>query len=310
MKKIFIIFIALVFYSTSLLAVEKFKFKYNLHENLPKKWVTEFKNTMNIVQEVMPINENTNDWVKNNMKLTNMKQGYNMDIYAWKSTKNPFPEKRANMKGSGIQATNSPEPWMQLDIYPQDLTSTRNRTRTFSVIVHEYFHVYQRALSKSTRALSDINPKWLVEGGAKVLEEIYARQYYKKDLLKSDIQETERWSIKKVSKEPKLYEKHKTSPKKNGFDSNYAGSAFIVLALVNELKKNNISEEDVFELVFREYWIQRAKYTPSGTAWRVAFKDTFGMSHDEFYERLSKYKRKDLKKILPSKTLKIQDIFS
>ena len=27
-------------------------------------------------------------------------------------------------------------------------------------------------------------------------------------------------------------------------------------------------------------------------------------------ERLSKYKRKDLKKILPSKSLKIQDIFS
>ena len=83
MKKIFIIFIVLVFYSTSVVAVEKFKFKYNLHENLPEKWVTEFKNIMNIVQEVMPINENTNDWVKNNMKLTNMKQGYNMDIYAW-----------------------------------------------------------------------------------------------------------------------------------------------------------------------------------------------------------------------------------
>ena len=39
-------------------------------------------------------------------------------------------------------------------------------------------------------------------------------------------------------------------------------------------------------------------------------KKTFGMTVPEFYERLSKYKRKDLKKILPSKTLKIQDIFS
>ena len=34
------------------------------------------------------------------------------------------------------------------------------------------------------------------------------------------------------------------------------------------------------------------------------------MTVTEFYERLSKYKRKDLKKILPSKTLMIQDIFS
>ena len=198
---------------------------------------------------------------------------------------------------------------MKLDIFPQDLKDSRNKIRTYSVIVHEYFHVYQTALSQSDRCLSENSAKWLVEGGAKVLEEIYVRQYYKKDLLESDIKESKRWSIKKVSKEPKLYEKHKTSPQKNGFDSNYAGSAFIVLALVNELKKNNISEEKAFELVFREFWIQRAKQ-PSGWNWQTTFKNTFGMTLDEFYERLSKYKRKDLKKILPSKSLKIQDIFS
>ena len=308
MKKIFIVFIALVFYSTSVVAVEKFNFKYNLHENLPKKWVTEFNNIINIVQEVMPINEKTNHWVKNNMTLMNMKQGYGMDIYAWKRTKNPFPEKRANMKGSCICETNSPAPWVQLDINPKDLADSRNRIRTYSVIVHEYFHVYQRALSHDK--FSDRNsPKWLFEGGAKVLQEIYARQYYKKYLLKSDLQEQKRWSIKKVSKEPNLYEKYNTSPQKNGFDSNYAGSAFIVLSLVNELKKNNISEEKAFELVFREFWIQRAK-KPQGWNWQSAFKNTFEMTVTEFYEILSKYKRKDLKKILPSKTLKIQDIFS
>ena len=97
--------------------------------------------------------------------------------------------------------------------------------------------------------------------------------------------------------------------KKKGFDINYSGSAFIVLALVNELKKNNISEEEAFELVFREFWIQRAKQ-PSGWNWQTSFKNTFGMTLDEFYEKLSKYKRKDLKKILPSKTLTIQNIFS
>ena len=72
------------------------------------------------------------------------------------------------------------------------------------------------------------------------------------------------------------------------------------------LKKNNISEEEAFELVFREFWIQRAKQN----AWRVAFKDTFGITVEDFYQRLSKYKRKDLKNMLPSKSLKIQDIFS
>ena len=133
--------------------------------------------------------------------------------------------------------------------------------------------------------------------------------YYKKYLLKSDLKQSDNWSIKRVSKEPKLYEKYNTSPQKKGFDNNYSGSAFIVLALVNELKKNNISEEKAFELVFREFWIQRAKQ-PSGWNWQTTFKNTLGMTLDEFYEKLSKYKRKDLKKILPSKTLMIQDIFS
>ena len=173
---------------------------------------------------------------------------------------------------------------------------------------HEYFHVYQRALSHD-KILDRNSPKWLFEGGAKVLEEIYLRQYYKKYLLKNDLKQSDNWSIKRVSKEPKLYEKYNTSPQKKGFDNNYSGSAFIVLALVNELKKNNISEEKAFELVFREFWIQRGKQ-PQGWNWQPSFKNTFGMSHDEFYERLSKYKKKDLKKILPSKTLKIQDIFS
>ena len=124
MKKLLGIIVLSLILSSSAYAIEKFKFKYNLHENLPQKWVTEFNNIINIVQEVMPINENTNHWVKNNMTLTNMKQGYNMDIYAWQSTKNPFPEKRANMKYSGIEGCNSPEPWMQLDIFPKDFTSS------------------------------------------------------------------------------------------------------------------------------------------------------------------------------------------
>ena len=309
MKKIFIIFVALVFYSTSVVAVEKMKFKYNFHENLPKKWITEFENIMNVVQEEFPIDENTNNIVK--LAISRNKP---FNIYLWLDTnKDPFPEFKKNgrkfiMNESAVMGDGTKN-WIQLKVHKQDLRE--NISMSYYVVVHEYFHIYQQALSKLLRkSLSDYNPKWLDEGGATVLENIYTRQYYGKDTLKNDIQDRKRWKFKKVTKEPHLYEKHKTSPHK-GYDSNYAGSSFIILAFVNELqKKNNISEEEAFELVFREYWIQRAKYTPSGTAWQVAFKDTFGMSHDEFYERLSKYKRKDLKKILPSKTLKIQDIFS
>jgi len=252
---------------------------------------------MNIVQEVLPIQDNMYDYLNTP----------EMPIYAWKNTnKNPFPKIKKNMKGSCICGDGSTR-WMQLDIQKQDITKKRNRV--YSVIVHEYFHIYQIALSENKLSNRNSSPKWLIEGGAKVLQEIYARQYFGKNFLKSDIQDRERWSIKKVSKEPHLYEKHKTSPTKKGFDSNYTGSAFMVLALVNELKKNNISEEEAFELVFREFWIQRSKQF-SGWLWQPAFKNTFGMTVEDFYQKLSKYKRKDLKKILPSKTLKIQYIFN
>ncbi|MDB3960332.1 hypothetical protein N9387_00310 [Candidatus Pelagibacter sp.] len=308
MKKIFIIFIALIFYSTSAVAVEKMKFKYNFHENLPKKWVTEFKNIMNIVQEEFPINENTNTWVKREI---NRDKPFN--IYLWLDTnKDPFPEFKKNgkkfiMNESAIMGDGGGNTWMQMKVHKQDLRE--NVSMSYYVVVHEYFHIYQKALSKLLNgSLSNYNPKWLVEGGATVLGNIYTRQYYGKDTLKSDIRDRKRWKFKKVTKEPHLYEKHKTSPHK-GYDSNYAGSSFMLLALVNELKKNNISEEEAFELVFREYWIQRSKQPFDNTYWRVAFKNTFGMSVEDFYKKLSKYKRKDLKKILPSKTLKIQNIF-
>ena len=295
MKKLLGIVVLGLLLSGNVFAVEKFKFKYHIADNLAKEWVTEFNKIMNIVQEVMPINENTNSWVKREL---NRMEPFN--IYAWNRSKNPF-KKFTKGKGSGVRS-DSRGRWMQLDI------KSSEKNHSYSVVVHEYFHVYQIALSEDKFFDRD-TAKWLGEGGAKVLQEIYSNQYYGKDKLKKDIQKSERWSIKKVTKEPHLYEKHYSSPTKKGFDGNYTGSAFMVLAFVNELKKNNISEEEAFELVFREFWVQRAKQ-PSGQLWQPAFKNTFGMSHDEFYERLSKYKRKDLKKILPSKTLKIQDIFS
>ena len=130
MKKIFIIFISLLFYSNSVVAVEKFKFKYNLHENLPKKWVTEFNNIMDVLQEVLPIQDNMNDYLKSP----------GMDIYAWKSTKNPFPEVKNNMKGSCICGDDSTT-WMQLEIPSEELA--KKYIHRYSVIAHEYLHVYQ-----------------------------------------------------------------------------------------------------------------------------------------------------------------------
>ena len=296
MKKLLGIVVLGLLLSGNVFAVEKFKFKYHIADNLAKEWVTEFNKIMNIVQEVMPINENTNSWVKREL---NRMEPFN--IYAWNRSKNPF-KKFTKGKGSGVRS-DSRGRWMQLDI------KSSEKNHSYSVVVHEYFHVYQIALSEDKFFDRD-TAKWLGEGGAKVLQEIYSNQYYGKDVLKKDIQKSERWSIKKVNKEPHLFEKYATSPTKKGFDSNYTGSAFMVLALVNELKKDNISDQEAFELVFREFWIQRSKQPNGSQGWKDAFEKSFGMSVEDFYQRLSKYKRKDLKKILPSKTLKIQNIFN
>ena len=68
---------------------------------------------------------------------------------------------------------------------------------------------------------------------------------------------------------------------------------------------DNISEQEAFKLVFRDYWVEKERQG----IWKKAFEKTFNMSVKTFYERLSEYNRNDVRKILPSKSLKIQDIF-
>ena len=156
MRKVFIIFIALLISLNTAVANEKFEFRYNIHENLPKKWVTEFKNIMDVLQEVLPIQNNMNDYLKSP----------GMDIYAWKSTKNPFPEVKNNMKGSCICGDGSTR-WMQIEIPSKELA--KKYIHRYSVIAHEYFHVYQISLSENKLSDRD-SPKWLTEGGEKFLK--------------------------------------------------------------------------------------------------------------------------------------------
>ena len=173
----------------------------------------------------------------------------------------------------------------------------------YSVIVHEYFHIYQIGLSKDR-----MDPKWLNEGGAKVLEEMFVQQYYGRSSLQGDFERAELWSDE-VFTNPKLYEKFETSSKETAdgwMDMNYAGSAFIFLTLVNELQKQSISEQEAFKLVFRDFWIEKS----NESNWEKAFEKTFNINIETFYKRLSEYSRKDIKKILPSKSLKIQNIFN
>ena len=66
---------------------------------------------------------------------------------------------------------------------------------------------------------------------------------------------------------------------------NYAGSAFMLLALVKDLQRDNISKQEAFKLVFRDFWLEKARQKN----WKKVFEKTFNMSVKTFYERLSEY---------------------
>ena len=244
---------------------------------------------MKTLQEVLPVHENFNKYVKNSV----------MDIYAWNSkVKNSFSEK-PGMGGASLSGDGNTI-WMVLEI-PKDEFKYDSLHR-YSVIVHEYFHIYQIGLSKDR-----MDPKWLNEGGAKVIEEMFVQQYYGGSSLENDLKRKKLWSDK-VFTDPNLYERFETSSKKTSvgwMDMNYAGSAFMLLTLVKELQKNNISEPAAFKLVFKDFWLENSKQK----SWEKAFEKTFNISVKTFYDRLSGYSRKDVNKILPQKSLKIQDIF-
>ena len=98
----------------------------------------------------------------------------------------------------------------------------------------------------------------------------------------------------------------------------------MVLALVKELQKQGISEQRAFEMVFKDFWVENAQLPQfieldrgnerNTVDWQKTFKSLFKMDVKTFYTRLqSEYSladyKADYKKVLPSKSLKIQDIF-
>ena len=269
-------------------ANEWLTFKYNIHDSLPTKWVSEFDSIMEILRKTLPIEKSIDQRIKNST----------FNIYAWNSKiKDPFGRGMAGacLCGDGRNV------WMVLEIN-KDEFKYRNLHR-YSVIIHEYFHLYQSGLSDD-----NMQPKWLVEGGAKVLEEMVTLQYYGGNALKGDLVERVGLWSDKVFTDPHLYEKYNTSSGRSGnadMDGNYAGSAFMLLALVDELQKEGKSEKEAFRLVFKEFWVANR----SKSDWKAAFAETFEMSVDDFYTKLSSYSRRDSRKILPSRSLKIQDIF-
>jgi len=274
-----------------------FNFKYNIHSSLPKDWVNEFYLIMNNLDKVIPL----------------MPTNYfsSLDIYTWtcksylqqvehtlqlincidSSTDKPFKNKIGNTTGTSFfgRARGS---FMVLEI-PED-EFKYNRIYRYSLIPHEYFHAFQFSLSNNF--FFDI--KWLAEGAASSFESLYTQQYYNINYFLGD----QKHVNIAVINNPKIFESYDESIEE---DRNYSSSVFMVLALVKELKKLDFTEEKAFKLIFNDF----LRKNPSKDNWKKVFQEVFNITLEDFYLSLKNYTN-DISSVLPSKSLKLENIFS
>ena len=266
---------------------ENINFIYNLHESLPSDYVTEFNTIMDNLIATIPATQQT--WLLNP----------DLNIYAWNnSTTSPFTDPNGNsMQGASISGNGSSF-WMILEI-PND-EFTNNSMHRYSVVAHEYFHVYQMSLSENFAAPSNdpngFDVLWLAEGTAANFESLYIQQYYGVNYYEEGFG----WvDISQATTNPSAYESFDVG------DMNYANSVFMILALVNELKNIGYSEEKAFQSVLKTFW----ESNPNNTNWKNKFEEVFTISVDSFYQSLASYSP-DMSSIFPSESITIQDIIN
>jgi len=278
-----------------------FNFKYNIHSSLPKDWVNEFYLIMNNLDKVIPL------------KPTNYYSS--LDIYTWNSSADkPFKNKIGNATGMQFFASISVNeygivqsiqnlfivleiPADEFKYNPQFHYSQNLNIHRYSVIPHEYFHAFQMSLSKNFYD-GKFKIKWLSEGAASTIESLYTQQYYSINYFKGDQKHV---NIAVVNN-PEIFESYRLSGEE---DMNYSSSVFMVLALVKELKKLDITEEKAFKLIFNDFW----RKNPSKDNWKKVFQEVFNITLEDFYLSLKNY-TSDMSSVLPSKSLKLENIFS
>ena len=265
-----------------------FNFKYNVHSSLPNDWVNEFYLFMNNLDKIIPF------------KPT--KYFSSLAIFTWNnSTDKPFKNIIGNARGSSFSGggfyrrSGRSGKYMVLEISAKELKS--NDIHRYSVIPHEYFHAFQASLSKSYYN-SNFKIKWLSEGAASSFESIYTQQFYKINYFKR----AQNHVSYAVLKNPQIFE---SSDESRAEDRNYSSSTFMVLALVKELKKLDISEEKAFKLIYIDFW-RKNTYIYN---WKEVFKEVFNITVEDFYLSLNNYTN-GIYSVLPSESLKLENIFS
>tara|TARA_A100000164_G_C21918487_1_gene779435 strand:- start:232 stop:1095 length:864 start_codon:yes stop_codon:yes gene_type:complete len=260
---------------------EKFIFNYNIHESLPSEWVSEFYTIMNNLETIIPAKPTTYQ--------------DNMSIYSWvDNVDKPYKNDIGNTTGACI-CGNSKERYMVLEIPENEFKY--NQLHRYSVIAHEYFHVYQMSLSESFFD-GDIELKWLSEGTAASFESIYIQQFYQSNYFL----EAQTQVHNSVINNPKIFEKFNSSKDE---DINYASSVFMALALTKELQKIGRTENEAFRLIYKDFW----ELNPTNNNWKNKFEELFNITVEQFYNSLENYTN-DISSVTPSESLKIENIFT
>jgi hypothetical protein len=223
-----------------------------------------------------------------------------MPLYAWKESAG-FPYSVNGIVNPGASFSgNGKASWIQLPI--PDNEFKWNDTHLYSVIVHEYYHVWER--SKETYCLygemaykNKFNIKWMSEGSAATVEHLYVQQYYFVNSLKKNIS---RYADFASLKTPVLFESYSSQDK----DINYSSSTFMILVLAKELQKSGFTEEQAFKLIFKDFYLR----APDSTNWKTIFSEVFKVTVESFYEIVKTYPP-NFDAVLPSESLKLQSIF-
>jgi len=268
----------------------EFTFNYNIHSELPNDWELEFYTIMNNLDE--------------KIKIVPKEYSYEMDVYAWKSTTNkPYQNQIGDAEGACI-CGNQNERYMVLEIPASEFDFSQ--MHRYSVIPHEYFHVYQMSLSKNFYD-GNIELKWMSEGGAASIESMYIQQYYQFNYFKDAQTQVNIAAINN----PSIFETYSASQNE---DINYSSSVFMVLALSKELQKQNISEAEAFRMIFRDFWLP----DPTDGNWKSNFENVFNFTVQDFYQILPSYDLNadniidstDFNSVLPSENILLQNIFT
>ena len=257
---------------------------YNIHESLPIDWIVEFHLIMDNLTNIIPANQNYFD---------------DLNIYAWNSNvEDPYP----GIQGGTYIGGSDQGFYMVLEI--NEMEFEWNHMHRYSVIAHEYFHVYQLSINEPMNEPNGgYNPngfsiKWLIEGTATAFESIYIQDYYNYNYFTNELAYTNISNF--IHTDPSIFESYDS----NNMDMNYTSSVFMVLVLAKELIELGHSENDAFEMIFKEFMLTGAK----NSNWENFFLDIFGFSVNDFYDILQSYTL-NLEDVIPSSSLSLQQIF-